>query len=695
MAGTQTVTILFCDLVASTERRARLGDDVYDEFTRRFMAGLRAAIAQNDGREVSSAGDGMMVVFPDSVVNAVACAVAMHRAVAALDPHDPPMLRVGISSGEVARDGDEYSGMPIVEAARLEASAAPGQTLANAVVRTLVGTRRALRFRDVGSLTLKGIPAPLATVEVIDEQVLDAAPPSVRSAPTRSRRPRLRVAAAVGATVAIVGAVLVVVSQTRSGGGGHTDVGETGVTAPKRYTPVYKTVPCPSDVRRAAADAECGQLRVPQNRRDPSGRQVTLLVSRAPPRLPGPTTAPTIDVCGCENLGNSLARDHSELIHLGQRGYEGTPSLTCPEFVAARLHALSRPSDDPREIARATAALRRCHARLVAEGIDPAQYNYDTAAQDVLDLMYALRITRANFVAFERTGAEVFDILGRASGAVRSITLDNPPPPGETLFTDPIGDLSAAFGRLVTRCRADPSCARAYPDLPGVLRSGYAAADRTPTLFSVPNPNEPGAPPVKLLLDGPREADALAAALTDASTYGAIPAAIYQPRSSAIEATLVLQEDRLVPDAPWGAQASYYCAYDVHTQDPQGQSLAAQTLPEFVRAHDAFWSEWCKAWKVPDVSSQLSADVVNDVPVLAFRGDLTPDGSADWLAKLGRGLFAMQTAVFPTLGSDLLANGPPCLSALRREFLANPSATLDTAGCAKRSPPIRFIAPSR
>ena len=52
------VTILFCDLVASTERRARLGDDRFDEFSERFLRTLRDAIAAHQGREVSSAGDG-------------------------------------------------------------------------------------------------------------------------------------------------------------------------------------------------------------------------------------------------------------------------------------------------------------------------------------------------------------------------------------------------------------------------------------------------------------------------------------------------------------------------------------------------------------------------------------------------------------------------------------------------------------
>src|SRR5205085_6652939 len=106
--------------------------------------------------------------------------------------------------------------------------------------------------------------------------------------------------------------------------------------------------------------------------------QVSLLVTRAPARLPGPTTVPTVDVCGCENLGNSLARDHSELIHVGQRGYpEGTPVLTCPEFSASRRQALTRRSDDPNAIGSGAQALRRCYARLVERGIDPAQYNWD------------------------------------------------------------------------------------------------------------------------------------------------------------------------------------------------------------------------------------------------------------------------------------------------------------------------------
>jgi pimeloyl-ACP methyl ester carboxylesterase len=496
------------------------------------------------------------------------------------------------------------------------------------------------------------------------------------------------------AGVAVACAAVALVVARWNTGNHHAVASVPGVTAPHNYAPRYAAVQCPADVRQSAAGVTCGTLTIPQDRRAPRAKQVTLLVTRAPPRLAGHTIAPTIDICGCENVANSLARDHSELIHIGQRGYDGTPVLLCPEFVSARRFALALPSNDRDASVRTVAALRDCHARLLREGVDPAQYNFDTAAQDVVDLMSALKITHANLVASGVVSAEAFDVLRRVPGAIRSLTLDNPTPPGLTLISNPIGDLSGAFERFANVCNSDLTCKGAYPDLQRAWRDAYAAANRKPAVETVADPFTPNGPSLKILLDGPRTADALAAALRDASTYQAIPTAITQSASGTVEASLVAQEDRLVSDAPWAAQASYYCSYEVHTQDPDAEALAAHTLAHYVRAHDADWSQWCAAWPVPDASETLSTEIVSDVPTLIFRGDLTPDGSPDWIAKIERSLTHVQTVVFPTLGGDLLADGPPCLSALRRRFLSDPTAKLDTTSCARQSPPIHFVAPS-
>ena len=694
MAGTQSLTILFCDLVASTERRARLGDDVFDEFTHRFMSLLRDTIDAHQGRVVSSAGDGLMVVFRHSVADAVACATAMHEAVATLDANDPPRLRVGISSGEVAEDGDNFSGMPIVEAARLESAAAPGQTLANAVVRTLVGTRRGLRFSDVGALALKGIPEPLPAVEVIDDDAIAIA--SSAPKPKIARRARIwrrpLIAGAVVAALALVGVGLV---ATRSGTRDQSAAVGPGVPTPQGYVPTYSSTKCPDDVVTAAPDATCGHLVVPQNRTEPKKKQVTLLVTRAPARVPDAGAAPSIDVCGCEDIGNSLTRDHAALLHIATRGYQGSdPELSCPEFAATRIPAIGQPSNDPTMVTQGTDGFRRCYARLVRDGIEPAQYNPATAAQDVLDLMYALKIRRADFTAFETTDLEVFAIMRQAPAAVRSITLDNPPPPGATPLTEPVTDLAGAFNRYVALCGASKICAHSYPDLAGSWRSSYTTLETTPSVVSVDNSPGAGVPSVSVLLDGHRAADALATALDTPDTYPLIPAAITQTIADGVTANQALNGgDSFDPSAPWGAQASYYCGYRIHTQNADAAVITAHNLPQFVRGHDTHWAEWCTAWKVPDVAAVLSANVVSTVPAFLFRGALASTGNSGWIPAIERGLAHAQSAVFPTLGQDLLATGPSCLSDLRRAFLKDPLRKLPIVGCERQSPTITFVAP--
>jgi hypothetical protein len=89
----------------------------------------------------------------------------------------------------------------------------------------------------------------------------------------------------------------------------------------------------------------------------------------------------------------------------------------------------------------------------------------------------------------------------------------------------------------------------------------------------------------------------------------------------------------------------------------------------------------------------VSIDVASSVPVFIFRGDVSPIGTSDWMHRLLRGFPNGAGALFPTLGEDLLSNGPACLSDLRRKFLDDPAAHLDTTACVAESPAIQFTAP--
>ena len=138
----RTVSVLFSDLVGSTELFATLGDDAADAVRREHLDGLGEVVAEHDGRVVKSLGDGIMAVF-DSAAAAVAAAVAMQACAADLAARRSLTLsiRVGVTAGDASAEGDDWFGTPVVESSRLCATAAPGQVLASDLVRSLAGTR--------------------------------------------------------------------------------------------------------------------------------------------------------------------------------------------------------------------------------------------------------------------------------------------------------------------------------------------------------------------------------------------------------------------------------------------------------------------------------------------------------------------------------------------------------------------------
>ena len=170
MAGTATVSILFVDMVGSTDILRRIGDDANDELRRRYMAALRQAVSEAGGREVKNLGDGLMAVFEHSVADAASAAIAMQRLVNRLSQTDRLVqiqIRVGLSVGEAAPgEAGDWQGTPVVEAARLEPKARPGQILANDVVRHLLGNRGGFVCTPAGEYELKGFTEPLACCDI-------------------------------------------------------------------------------------------------------------------------------------------------------------------------------------------------------------------------------------------------------------------------------------------------------------------------------------------------------------------------------------------------------------------------------------------------------------------------------------------------------------------------------------------------
>ena len=145
-------TVLFTDIVGSTEKLAELGDDAWRSLLERHHTTIRRQLSRFRGREADTAGDGFLAVF-DGPARAIRCAAAIRAAVDDLGLR----VRIGLHTGEIETMQGHPAGMAVHIGARIAALAEPDQILVSGTVRDLV-VGSDIGFDDVGRRSLKGVP---------------------------------------------------------------------------------------------------------------------------------------------------------------------------------------------------------------------------------------------------------------------------------------------------------------------------------------------------------------------------------------------------------------------------------------------------------------------------------------------------------------------------------------------------------
>jgi class 3 adenylate cyclase len=145
-------TVLFTDIVGSTELASRLGDRAWRQRLERHDALVRRQLGLYRGREVKTMGDGFLATF-DGPARAIRCACALRDELEGIGVE----VRAGIHTGEVELIGEDVGGMAVNIGARIGALAGAGEVLVSSTVRELV-VGSGLEFDDRGVRTLKGAP---------------------------------------------------------------------------------------------------------------------------------------------------------------------------------------------------------------------------------------------------------------------------------------------------------------------------------------------------------------------------------------------------------------------------------------------------------------------------------------------------------------------------------------------------------
>ena len=157
-------TVLFADVVGSTEHAATLGDRRWHDLLEAYYALVRAELARFRGREIDTAGDGMFAAF-DGPARAIRCAIAIASGVKRLGV----AVRVGLHTGECEVIGSKVGGIAVHIGARVAGLARANEVLVSGTVKDLVAGS-GMRFDERGTHTLKGVPGEWRLYAVAHER---------------------------------------------------------------------------------------------------------------------------------------------------------------------------------------------------------------------------------------------------------------------------------------------------------------------------------------------------------------------------------------------------------------------------------------------------------------------------------------------------------------------------------------------
>jgi class 3 adenylate cyclase len=155
-------TVLFTDIVGSTERAAELGDGRWRELLESHESIVRRELDRFRGREVKTTGDGFLATF-DGPARGVRCASAIAEAVRPLGIE----VRAGLHTGECEVMNGDVGGIAVHTGARVSSEASPGEVLVSSTVKDLVAGS-GIEFEDRGSHELKGVPGEWRLYAVTD-----------------------------------------------------------------------------------------------------------------------------------------------------------------------------------------------------------------------------------------------------------------------------------------------------------------------------------------------------------------------------------------------------------------------------------------------------------------------------------------------------------------------------------------------
>lgn len=443
--------------------------------------------------------------------------------------------------------------------------------------------------------------------------------------------------------------------------------------------------PCPFTVP-ARARVDCGTLIVPLERDQPASRSAALAFAIF--RDPRPAPDPIVYLSGGPGspaLAGAPALWRAwqpfvagrDLVVVDQRGVGASwPELRCPElgvFAArARMQGLAGRAYAQEE----AAALLACRERIAAAGTPLRAFTTAAAAADLRDLRLALGYAQWNIFGISYGTRLALALLRDDPGGPRSVILDSPYPPQESLYAGMPANLNRALATLFADCAAHPACAAAYPDLEARFWRLVAALNANPL------PANPGGGPGALT--GNQLLRIMFRQLYSWQSVPRLPGAIVALERGDLEPLRALVAQRRGAGAGQ-SQALYYaiqCAEDLGTLQPgwreaalAGQEHLAGFYQELLELSGEA-ENLCARFGAALPDPRWRAPVVSETPALLLAGAYDPITPPVWRERAAEGLSRAYGFTLRDAGHAVVGRGA-CPAALIRAFLNDPASPPD------------------
>lgn len=430
-------------------------------------------------------------------------------------------------------------------------------------------------------------------------------------------------------------------------------------------------------------DARCGTLTVPEDRANPTGRQIELHIAVIPAIKRNPEPDALFLLAGgpgqsaIETFPAMLrlmfnVHEDRDIVLVDQRGTGESNPLRCID-----------PEDETLETEEVLAVLKSCPQSLDA---DLRFYTTEIAMTDLDDVREALGYETINIYGASYGTRAALTYLRMFPTRVRTVTLDAVVDPGFVIFMDAAQDGQAALDSLFARCDADQACSTTFPNLRSEFDELLTRLETSPAEITIPHPLTHK--PLELTVEREMITNMVFNTLYVPDLVATLPLSIHAAYADENYVPLISGAFLVSAGLYDGMFYAVTCTEDAPlisaeeaAERSEGTVFGNRTL-DFV--------ETCAAWPKGTVSPEFRDPIASDVPVLIFSGDADPITPPAHAEEVSETLTNELHLVFAGMGHGNLANR--CTTNLFKDFIESASIDgLDTSCVDGIEPPPFFV----